>query len=784
MYIDLLNNVSKYVRAIWNTAFYGFIVSAFISFASFIFFISVLAGAWGALPTSEELSEINQEEASIVYSSENEILGQYHLLNRREINFQKLPPYLVDALVATEDVRFYNHEGVDFLSLSRVFFKSILLGDKSSGGGSTISQQLAKNLYPRENHGIFSLPINKTKEMILAVRMEDIYTKREILTLYLNTVPFGDNTYGIESASRRFFSKSAQDITLEESAVLVGMLKANHYYNPRVNPDKALARRNTVFSQMMKYGYIGEDWYDSLSQIPIKLNLSHFDTNSGIATYFREEVKKQVTDWLEAYNYANGTNYNIYTSGLRIHTTLDYDMQVMAENAVAEHMSELQKTYNKYFDNRLLSPNNQHFKQIIRASDEYKNLESKGLSEKEILEVLSKKQNLELWDWQGSKEVKASLIDQIAHYQKLLNTGMISIDPKNGAVKAWVGGINFSHYKYDHVSQSRRQVGSTFKPFVYASALEQGASACNYYNPQSVKYEAYENWAALNSDEEQNRFYTMKGALANSVNTVSVKVMQEAGLNNVVKLANEAGLTNIPKVPSIALGTAELNLLSLAQAYSIFLNDGKVARPSIIERIEDSEGNVLATFDPQVSDNQVISSKTRETMIELMKGVVNEGTASRLRWKYGLKNDIAGKTGTTQNNKDGWFVGLTPNLITITWVGPDNYNLGFESTRLGQGANTALPIFALLQKQMNANPKFNNYTKAKFPKPSPFTLEELGCPAETNWEYLAPAAPKDTQPLKQGLQIGLKASQTERKISKPKFISQVNAQSTTGNPNN
>ncbi|MBO6660603.1 MULTISPECIES: PBP1A family penicillin-binding protein [Roseivirga] len=783
MYIQYLKRASAYIKAIWNTSFYIFLVMAFTSLSSFVFFLSVLVGGWGELPSTEELTEIQHDEASVVYAADHEILGQYHFQNRREVNFRKLPPHLIDALVATEDVRFYDHEGVDVFSLSRVFFKSILLGDKSAGGGSTISQQLVKNLYPRENHGPFTMAVNKTKEMILAMRMEDIYSKKEILTLYLNTVPFGDNTYGIESASQRFFSKSVEDITLEESATLVGMLKATHYYNPRVNPENAISRRNTVFYQMMKYGFIGREWYDSLSQSPIELNLSSFDTNAGIATYFRAEVKKQVKEWLEAYNYANGTNYNIYTSGLKIHTTLDYNMQLMAENAIAEHMTELQETYDKYFDNRLLSLKNKHFKQLVKNSKEFRTLKEEGLSDKEVFAELAKTQPLELWDWQGSKEIEASLIDKIAHYQRLLNTGMISIDPKNGAVKAWVGGINYAHYKFDHVSQSKRQVGSTFKPFVYASALEQGASACNYYNPQSVKYASYENWAALNSDEEQNRFYTMKGALANSVNTVAVKVMQEAGINNVVNLANQAGLENVPRVPSIALGTAEINMLSLAQAYTIFLNDGKAAHPTLIQRIEDKEGNVLVEFSPKVSNKPVISKTTQETMIEMMKGVVNEGTGSRIRWKYNLTNDIAGKTGTTQNNKDGWFVGLTPNLVTITWVGPDNYRLGFKSTRLGQGANTALPIFALFQKKMNSDSQFNYYTKAKFSTPSPFTLEELGCPAESSWKYLEPAEPKKTEPFKQTLRMSLNNPGSQISIEKPRMI-QVNVKSSAGQPSN
>lgn len=696
----------------------------------FGFFLSVYWQLWEPLPSKEQLANIRQSEATEIYAEGGELLGKYFIFDRQLIEFNQIPSELIDALIATEDSRFYKHNGVDRRSLARVIFKTILLQDESAGGGSTLSQQLIKNLYPRKEHGIFSMPVNKVKEGILATRLEKVYAKDEILTLYLNTVPFGDNTFGIESASEKFFGKSAENLALEESAVIVGMLKASYRYNPRLFPERSQLRRNVVLNQMQKYGYLTNEEYRIVSKKPLTLFYRPFSHDKGIATYFRASLKAKVQDWLEDYNDSTGNDYNLFTSGLKIHTTLDYDMQKLAEESMKEHLSTLQTDFEKsYGNNAPWLKNSSLIKNEIANSLTYKRLKAKGLTEKQILDSMSIKHNVELWDWQGSKVVKASTLDSIRHYKKFLNTGVLSISPYSGEVKAWIGGIDFQHFQYDHVRQSKRQVGSTFKPIVYATALENGIEPCKFYSARQVTYANFNDWTPTNSGEPNyDQQYAMKAALSGSVNTVAVKVMEDGGMNNVIDLAHQMGISSdIPEVPSIALGTAEMTIMELAKAYTTFLNAGKPASPYFITSIENNEGKVIASFEPSINETPVFSEETRQTMIEMMKGVIEDGTGQRLRWKYGLQNDIAGKTGTTQNNKDGWFVGLTPRLVTVTWVGADDHRIGFKTTAIGQGANSALPIFGLLQKKMNADSKFDRYTKTRFPPPSIGTLNRLNC---------------------------------------------------------
>lgn len=732
----------------------------------FGFFLSVYWQLWEPLPSREQLSNIRQSEATEIYAEGGELLGKYFIFDRQPIEFDQIPSGLINALIATEDSRFYKHNGVDRRSLARVIFKTILLQDESAGGGSTLSQQLIKNLYPRKDHGFFSMPVTKVKEGILATRLEKIYSKEEILTLYLNTVPFGDNTFGIESASEKFFGRSAEDLTLEESAVIVGMLKASYRYNPRLFPERSQLRRNVVLNQMQKYGYLTSEEYSIASKKPLTLSYRSFSHDKGIAPYFRASLRAKVQGWLKAYNDSTGNDYNLFTSGLKIYTTLDYQMQQLAEESMKEHLSALQTGFEKsYGKNAPWIKNADIIKGDLVKSTAYQRLKAKGLSEKEILDSMNTKHNIELWDWQGSKVVQASTLDSIRHYKKFINAGVLSVSPFSGEVKAWIGGIDFEHFQYDHVRQSKRQVGSTFKPIVYATALENGIEPCKFYSARQVTYANYNNWTPTNSGQpDYDKRYAMKAALSGSVNTVAVKVMEDGGMNNVIALARQMGIeSDIPEVPSIALGTAELTVMELAKAYTSFLNDGKPASPYFISRVENAQGEVLASFESSIAETSVFSQETREIMIEMMKGVIEEGTGQRLRRIYGLRNDIAGKTGTTQDNKDGWFVGLTPRLVTVTWVGADDHRVGFKTTAMGQGANSALPIFGLLQQKMNADSQFDRYTQVTFPPPSINTLNRLGCVSEKREGLLSRAFVNNDKPQISAFKNDTKTAEPKKK---------------------
>lgn len=709
----------------------GLVLLGFVALVCFI--LSVIWGLWEPLPSEQQLLNIKQSEATEILDRNNELIGKYFRFDRQPITYEQIPKHLIDALIATEDIRFFEHNGIDKRSLLRVAFKSILLGDDSSGGGSTISQQLIKNLYSRKNHGIFTMPVNKTKEAYLATKIETLYSKEEIITLYFNTVPFGDNTYGVESASEKFFSVQTSELSLSQSAVIVGMLKASYLYNPRLFPERSKNRRNTVLRQMEKYGFLQEPESLTSREEPLTIDYKPYSYNKGTAPYFRAQLQKYLEKWLTEYNEANGTTFDLYSSGLQIETTIDFKMQQIAETAMAKHMKALQGAFEKSYGQSAPWITNQTLiENLVKNQPIYTQLNKQGLNHNSILEAMSQKRNMELWDWNGKTMVEASTIDSLQHYLKFLNAGMMSLEPRTGAIRAWVGGINFEHFQYDHVIQAKRQVGSTFKPLVYTAALENGLNPCTYISARTVTYENYDNWTPRNSgDINEENTYAVKTALSKSINTIAVKVLEEAEVKNVIDLARKLGIkTEIPAVPSIALGTPEISLFEMAQAYTAFVNDSKPANPFFIRSIRDKNGRLIASFDPVLETKNVMSEKTRSTMIEMMKSVVNEGTASRLRWKYGLKNDIAGKTGTTQNNKDGWFVALTPQLITVTWVGADHHQIGFKTTAMGQGANSALPIFALYQQGLNGVEKFNKYTRAEFPPATMRVIRILDCETE------------------------------------------------------
>ena len=715
------------------------IASASIVGLFLLFYVSIYIGLWGKIPDSDELSSLRQAQATQVLDKDGKLIGKYYIYDRQPITYEDLPQHLINALIATEDVRFYEHSGIDNKSLLRVFFKTILLQDKSSGGGSTITLQLAKNLYGRKDYGIFSLVVNKLKESIVADRLESIYSKNEILTLYFNTVPFPDNTFGIESTAHKFFNKTTKELTLSEAATLIGTLKANHSYNPRLFPERSQLRRDVVLQQMIKYGYLSQQEANAAMDQPINLDYQYYDHNQGLAPYFREQVKQDVISLLSDKKKPDNTPYDIYNDGLIIHTSLDAKLQSLAESAMTDHLKALQKAYEESYKNNPPWENKKILDQAIKSSMIYKKLEKQGLKEEQIMDSLALKKQLELFNWDESSKIKGSAIDSIQHYLKYLNAGLLSLDPKTGQVLAYIGGIDYRYFKYDHVSQSERQVGSTFKPFVYTTAIENGMDPCTYYGVKEVTYTDYDNWTPENASETEDPHlnYNLEKALSNSVNTIAVKVLQDVGIDKVSEMVTALGIKKeLSKEPSMALGTDAIKLRDLAGAYASFVNNGKSVSPYYITKIEDRNGNTIATFEPEIAAQPAYSEYTREVMLHMMQSTVNSGTATRLRTTYGLNNDIAGKTGTTQDNKDGWFVAITPKLVTISWVGNDNYNIGFKTTALGQGANSALPVFAKLYQEMNKDNYFDAITKSKFKTPDSKVVADLNCEPEKRDGFL------------------------------------------------
>lgn len=706
----------------------GFLGLLFI----FIFFIgSIYVGVWGKIPNKKELSNFQYQVASEIFSSDSILIGKYYLNDRQPITFQDFPEHLLQALISIEDERFYEHSGVDYPSLLRVGLKTVLMGDKSAGGGSTISQQLAKNLYPRRDRNKTNIVVDKVKEMFIAKKLESIYSKDEILTHYLNTVSFGDNTFGIESAALKFFNTRTNNLSVQQAATLVGMLKATYSYNPRIFPEKSAERRNLVLYTMKNSGFISEAAYDSLKVSPLNLDYRDYDYSSGIAPYFREEVRKQVLQWTKVEN-DKGSDYNIYTSGLKIYTTLNYKMQQLAEESMVEHMSKLQQDFEQsYGKNAPWIINDGLIKKVARRSAAYQNLKKRGLSDKVILDSLGHTtRKMTLKTWGEDKEKDVSVLDSIQHYMKFLNTGSLSLNPQTGEVLTWIGGVNFKHFKYDHISQSKRQVGSTFKPIVYTAALEEGIAPCTYFSAQEVEYENLKGWSPSNSGDKDEAYlnYSMEQGLSNSVNTVAVKVLEKTGIDNVLSQAKSMGINEkLPMEPSLALGTGEIKMIELAKAYTCYLNEGIAVEPFMIKAISTQKDSVLAQFESIKSKNPAFTKENGQIMLEMMKSTINTGTASRIRSIFKLSNDIAGKTGTTQNNKDAWFVALSPKMIHLTWVGLDNHEIGFRNTNLGQGANAALPMYALLLQKMNNKEEFDYITKARFPSPSSQVQEMLDC---------------------------------------------------------
>lgn len=719
------NKFKKYIKVMWGT-YFCFLL------AVIVFFVLLSLGVLGFMPTFEQLENPKANLATEVYSDSGELIGYIGIQNRSNVTFKDISPNLINALVATEDARFYEHSGIDLRSLLRVLTKTVLGGDKSSGGGSTLTQQLAKNLFPREKKSTLGTVFAKLKEWVVAVKLERNYSKEEILSMYLNTVDYGSNAYGIKAASHIFFSKKPSELEVEEAAVLVGLLKAPTAYSPVRNPENANRRRNVVLSQMQKYGYISEVEYKEKSSNPIKLHYNPQSHDEGIATYFREMLRNYMKEWCKTHYKANGENYDVHKDGLKIYTTINYKMQKYAEEAVKEHFASLQSEFFKHTKGYKDAPFTgiskedieKYYVQAMKNSDRYRSLKSEGLSEKDIKANFKEKTNMRVFTWAGDKDTIMSPWDSLRYYKHFLNTGMVSIEPQTGHVKVYVGGINYKHFKFDNAKLGRRQVGSTFKPFVYAAAMRDSElSPCYEIENSPVTFEDFDNWTPKNSnDNREGENVTLKWALANSANFISAALIKDYTTPQaVVDLVKQMGITTpMEAYPSICLGTSDLSVMEMAGAMSTFVNKGIHKEPIFITKICDNKGMVLEVFNSK--SNSALDEETSYLVLELMKGVVDGGTGGRLRFRYGLTSTIAGKTGTTDNNSDGWFIGLNPKLATAVWVGGELRSIHFRSTALGQGASMALPVYALFMKRCEKDSKLNFY-KGDFDRPPTMSVD-------------------------------------------------------------
>ncbi len=714
-------------------------ILACLAMAATVFCFLLLAllvylGAFGPLPTYHDLQTINNSTASQVYDANGVLLGKYYIENRTNADFDEITPAIVNALVATEDARFFEHSGIDFRAVGRVIVKTLLLQKESSGGGSTLSQQLAKNLFPRNSYLLLALPINKFREIIVARRLENTYSKEELIRLYLNTVPFGDDIFGIKVAAQRYFNRPPHLLRIEEVAVLVGLLKANSYYHPVRHPERALTRRNTVLHQMLRYGYLTTAEADSLVQIPMETDYQAEGISKGVATYFREQLRIEVEGLLKDFRKPNGRPYNLNTDGLRVHTTLDARLQQFAEDAVLEQVARLQGEFDQDWGKRNRPwEKTGAFLAQLRATNPYKQLAQQGLTEEQILTELRKPHRMRVFSWanEDREEVRDwSTIDSLRHYLNLLHAGFLAVEPNTGLVRAWVGGIDYRYFQYDHV-RSRRQIGSVFKPIVYAQALNAGMLPCEYTESRRVTLTDYDNWSPRNSNGKYEGAYSMQGALAESVNTVSVAVLQRGGIDSTALLAKEMGIGGtVPSVPSMALGTTDASLWEMATVFATLAGEGR--RPSLhfLDRIETASGKVIVEIsrpDPATFD-QVLPAKHAQVITKMLESVVDSGTARRLRYSFKLRGPIAGKTGTTQNQTDGWFIGYTPRLVAGAWVGAESANVHFRTLRKGQGASTALPIWGRFMQKLVRNRQTRRWAQGAFTPPSDTLLAYMACP--------------------------------------------------------
>lgn len=720
-----------------------------------IVILLLLVWAFADIPSFEELENPDSKLATQVIAEGGEVLTTFHIENRSFVSYEDLSPNLVNAAIATEDIRFYDHSGIDFVSLGRVLFKTLLMGDSGQGGGSTITQQLAKTLYPREDvsssiPGVWQMKMVwiKLKEWITAVKLERNYTKEEIMDMYMNAIFFGSNAYGIQSASRTFFGKNPRDLTVEESAMLVGMVNKPTRYNPVLNPDKALERRNFVIGQMEKAGYLTKAERDSICQIPVTLSYQMLDHNAGLAPYFRDMLRRTMNareprrssyaqyedyrvdslqwadnalyGWLNKNTKADGSRYNLDKDGLKIYTTINYKMQQYAEEAVAEHLGkDLQKAFwrdlkwkrNKPFSNDVDRETvDLLMKQARRWSDRYRMMKAQGASESEIMDSFKVKTRMRVFAWNSKGYVDTLMTpdDSIKYYKSFLRAGFMVLEPVTGHMKAYVGGPNYRYFKYDNLRQGKRQVGSTIKPFLYTLAMQEGMSPCDEVMnvPQTfiVGDRPEDTWTPKSTDRDEwiGQTVTLKWGLTKSSNNISAYLMKQFGPAAMVEMMRKMGIGSyLPEVPSLCVGSCDLSPYEMVAAYNTFPSRGVYVEPLFVTRIEDSMGNVLGEFSNR--KREAISEQTAYLMANLMQGVVNSGTAVRLRVKYGLKGEMAGKTGTTNDQSDGWFIGYTPTITGGVWVGAEDRQVHFESLALGGGSNMALPIWGIFMKKVLAD---------------------------------------------------------------------------------
>jgi penicillin-binding protein 1A len=736
-----LNTTDKdfkyYTKTFWKIFFFGM-------GAVLLFFLFASWGLLGPMPSFEDLENPDSNLATEVISSDGVVIGKYFQKNRSQLKYSDLPKNLVHALVATEDARFYEHSGIDGRGTLRAIAS---LG--SSGGASTLTQQLAKQLFHGEGSKFLPFRIvQKAKEWIIAIRLERQYTKNEILTMYCNIYDFGNFSVGVSSAAQTYFSKEPKDLTIDESAILVGMFKNSTLYNPIRNPQGVKNRRNVVLSQMEKENMITEEQKSELQSLPITLHFKLESHREGTATYFREYLRDYMKKWVDENKKPDGSDYDIYRDGLKIYTTIDSRMQLHAEEAVSAHMANLQEEFfiqskknkNAPFVNISTAETERILNQAMKSSNRWNVLKSLDKSDEEIIKSFSVKAKMKVFTWKGEKDTIMTPIDSIRYYKHFLQSGLMAMEPQTGNIKAWVGGINYKYFQYDHVGQGARQVGSTFKPFVYATAIEQlNMSPCDSiidapFTMPAGRHHATEDWSPRNSNNKYLGMVTLKKALANSINTISAKLMDKVGPEAVVKLTHKLGVkSEIPTQASIALGAVDITVEDMVAAYGTFANQGVYTKPQFLTRIEDKSGVII--YEPIPESHDVLNKDIAFAIIKLLEGVTEGGSGSRLRtsgggygynrvtgYPYAFTNPIAGKTGTTQNQSDGWFMGMVPNLVTGVWVGCEDRSARFRSITYGQGATAALPVWGYFMKRCYADPELK-VSKEEFERPANLSIK-------------------------------------------------------------
>ncbi|MEN2414647.1 penicillin-binding protein 1A [Flavobacterium mesophilum] len=750
-----VKDINYYKKKFWRIFAYTLLgILAFFLFASW--------GLFGSMPSFEDLENPDSNLATEIISSDGVVIGKYFKTNRSQLKYSDLPKSLVEALVATEDARFYEHSGIDGRGTLRAIFT---LG--TNGGASTLTQQLAKQLFHGEGSKFLPFRIvQKIKEWIIAIRLERQYTKNEIIAMYCNVYDFGNYSVGVSSAAQTYFSKDPKDLTMDESAILVGMFKNSGLYNPVRNPQGVKNRRNVVLSQMEKAKMITTAEKLRLQALPITLKFKLESHREGMATYFREYLRDYMKKWVTENKKPDGSDYDIYKDGLKIYTTIDSRMQLYAEEAVSEHMKNLQQQFfiemktnkNAPFVNITQAETDRIMMQAMKNSDRWAIMKDMEKSEDDIIASFKVKTKMRVFTWKGERDTVMTPLDSIRYYKHFLQSGLMAMEPQTGNIKAWVGGINYKYFQYDHVGQGARQVGSTFKPFVYATAIEQlNMSPCDSildgpFMIHKGRHHVTEDWEPRNSDNRYRGMVTLKQGLANSINTVSAKLIDRTGPEAVVELTKKLGVkTEIPVQPSIALGAVDITVEDMVAAYSTFANQGVYVKPQFLSRIENKSGEVI--YEPIPESHDVLNKDIAFAVIKLLEGVTETGSGARLRtqgggsgdnrwtgYPYMFKNPIAGKTGTTQNQSDGWFMGMVPNLVTGVWVGCEDRSARFKSLTYGQGATAALPVWAYFMKKCYADEALQ-VSKSEFERPANLSIK-VDC-------YQRPAVVKDTTETEQ-----------------------------------